>query len=85
MTGAEENIVCKNLLGVTREGSERRRHSISMSDPALVEKQFSAVKSSFPPLLPRSPYADTTNITIPFIDGRYEHRNNLIKTFFKQK
>ena len=85
VTGAEENIVCKNLLGVTREGSERRRHSISMSDPALVEKQFSAVKSSFPPLLPRSPYADTTNITIPFIDGRYEHRNNLIKTFFKQK
>ena len=85
VTGAEESIVCKNHLGVSREGSERRRHSISMSDPALVEKHFSAVKSSFPPLLPRSPYADTTNITIPFIDGRYEHRNNLIKTFFKQK
>ena len=84
VTGAEDNIVNKNLLGITREGSDRRRHSISMSDPALVEKQFSAVKSSFPPLLPRSPYVDTTNITIPFLDGRYE-RNNLIKTFLKQK
>jgi hypothetical protein len=84
VTGADDNIVNKNLLGITREGSDRRRHSISMSDPALVEKQFSAVKSSFPPLLPRSPYVDTTNITIPFLDGRYE-RNNLIKTFLKQK
>ena len=40
-----------NLLGINR--IDRRRHS--MSDPVLLEQQFSAVKS-FPLLHPRSPY-----------------------------
>ena len=84
LSGPYDNILRKNLLTVTREGSERRRHSISMFESLLVEKQFAAVKSSFPPLLPRSPYADTTNINISFLDDRYG-RCTLIKTFLKQK
>ena len=78
------NIVNKHLLCVTSKSSERRRHSISMSEPVFVGKLSSAVHSSYSPLLPRSAYLDTSNSIIPFLNGRYE-RNNLIKTFLKQK
>ena len=77
---ASGNIVNKHLLCVTSKGSERRRHSISMSEPVFVGKLSSAVQSSFSPLHPRSAYLDTSNSIIPFLNGRYE-RNNLIKTF----
>ena len=81
-SGTDENIVNKHLLCVTTKGSERRRHSISMSEPVFAGKLSSAVQSS--PLLPRSAYLDTSNSIIPFLNGRYE-RNNLIKTFLQQK